>query len=120
MTRRRVVITGLGVITSLGETADELWENVCAGNSGISLIRRWDTSKYPVKIGGECINFDVTRYGVDVKEARRMDRFGQFGVAASVQAVKDAAIDFAPEEPYRCGGVIGSGIGGTQTNTEEK
>ena len=53
MQRRRVVITGLGVITSLGESADEMWENVCAGKSGISSIRRWDTTKYPVKIGGE-------------------------------------------------------------------
>ena len=119
MSRRRVVITGLGVITSLGETADELWENVCAGKSGISSIRRWDTAKYPVKIGGECLNFDVTKYGVDVKEARRMDRFGQFGVAASVQAVKDAGIDFEKEDRYRCGVVIGSGIGGIETIEEQ-
>jgi 3-oxoacyl-[acyl-carrier-protein] synthase II len=119
MSRRRVVITGLGVITSLGETADELWENLCAGKSGISSIRRWDTSKYPVKIGGECINFDVTKYGVDTKDARRMDRFGQFGVAASVQAVKDAGIDFDKEDRYRCGVVIGSGIGGIETIEEQ-
>ena len=119
MSRRRVVITGLGVITSLGETADELWENVCAGKSGISLIRRWDTSKYPVRIGGECFDFDVTKYGVDVKEARRMDRFGQFAVAASVQAVKDAGIDYSKEDPFRCGVVIGSGIGGIETIEEQ-
>jgi 3-oxoacyl-[acyl-carrier-protein] synthase II len=119
MSRRRVVITGLGVITSLGETADELWENVCAGKSGISLIRRWDTSKYPVRIGGECFDFDVTKYGVDVKEARRMDRFGQFAVAASVQAVKDAGIDYDKEDRFRCGVVIGSGIGGIETIEEQ-
>ena len=119
MSRRRVVITGLGVITSLGESADEMWENVCAGKSGISLIRRWDTSKYPVKIGGECYSFDVTKYGVDVKEARRMDRFGQFAVGASVQAVKDAGIDFTKEDSYRCGVVIGSGIGGIETIEEQ-
>src|SRR5688500_16708282 len=119
MSRRRVVITGLGVITSLGETADELWENVCAGKSGITLIRRWDTTKYPVKIGGECINFDVTKYGVDTKDARRMDRFGQFAVAASVQGVKDAGIDFDKEDRYRCGVVIGSGIGGIETIEEQ-
>ena len=119
MARRRAVITGLGVITSLGESADEMWENVCAGKSGITLIRRWDTSKYPVKIGGECINFDVTKYGVDVKEARRMDRFAQFGVAASVQAVKDAGIDYSKEDSYRCGVVIGSGIGGIETIEEQ-
>src|SRR5215213_11088393 len=119
MSRRRVVITGLGVITSLGEQVDELWENLCAGKSGITAIRRWDTSKYPVKIGGECLNFDVTKFGVDVKEARRMDRFGQFGVAASVQAVKDAGIEFAKAEPYRCGVIIGSGIGGIETIEEQ-
>jgi 3-oxoacyl-[acyl-carrier-protein] synthase II len=119
MSRRRVVITGLGVITSLGETADEMWENVCAGKSGISAIRRWDTSKYPVKIGGECYSFDVTKYGVDVKEARRMDRFSHFGMAASKQAVKDAGIDFGQEDTYRCGVVIGSGIGGIETIEEQ-
>jgi 3-oxoacyl-[acyl-carrier-protein] synthase II len=119
MSRRRVVITGLGVITSLGESADEMWENVCAGKSGISLIRRWDTSKYPVRIGGECYDFDVTKYGVDVKEARRMDRFAQFAVGASVQAVKDAGVDFTKEDTYRCGVVIGSGIGGIETIEEQ-
>ena len=119
MQRRRVVITGLGVITSLGESADEMWENVCAGKSGISLIRRWDTSKYPVRIGGECYSFDVTKYGVDVKEARRMDRFSHFGMAAAKQAVKDAGIDFAKEDTFRCGVVIGSGIGGIETIEEQ-
>src|SRR5918993_2405454 len=102
MQRRRVVITGLGVITSLGETADELWENVCAGKSGITSIRRWDTSKYPVKIGGECIGFDVTKYGVDVKEARRMDRVAHFSGGASGQAVKEAGIHFYQGDAYPC------------------
>jgi 3-oxoacyl-[acyl-carrier-protein] synthase II len=58
--KRRVVITGLGVVTSLGETVDEMWENVCAGKSGIGAITRWDTSKYPTKFGGECTSFDIT------------------------------------------------------------
>ena len=61
MSRRRVVITGLGVVTSLGETVDEMWEALCAGKSGIGPITRLDTSKYPVQIGGECTNFDVTQ-----------------------------------------------------------
>src|SRR5207248_97654 len=64
MGRRRVVITGLGVITSLGEIADEVWDKLCAGTSGIHSIKRWDTSNYPVKIGGECLGFDITNYGV--------------------------------------------------------
>jgi 3-oxoacyl-[acyl-carrier-protein] synthase II len=119
MSNRRVVITGLGVVTSLGETADELWENLCAGKSGVGLITRWDTTPYPVKFGGECAKFDVTRYGVEAKEARRLDRFGQFGIAASVTAVKDAGIDFSKEDSHRCGVIIGSGIGGIETLQEQ-
>src|SRR5438034_563150 len=74
--RRRVVITGLGVVTSLGETVDGLWENVCAGKSGITPITRWDSSAYPVRFGGECAKFDVTQYGIDTREAKRLDRYG--------------------------------------------
>src|SRR4051812_9692339 len=116
---RRVVITGMGVVTSLGEVVDELWENVCAGKSGIGNITRWDASKYPTRFGGECSSFDVTRYGVDGREAKRLDRFGQFGVAASVSAINDGGIDFSKEDPYRCGVIIGSGIGGIETLEEQ-
>jgi 3-oxoacyl-[acyl-carrier-protein] synthase II len=69
MSKRRVVITGLGVITSMGETVDAMWENLCAGTSGIGPITRWDFGKYPVRIGGECKKFDISKYGVDVREA---------------------------------------------------
>src|SRR5688572_16195168 len=116
---RRVVITGLGVITSLGEAVDEMWDALCAGQSGVGPITRWDFSKYPVRFGGECAKFDVTKYGVDSREAKRLDRFGQFGIAASVNAVKDANIDFAKEDSYRCGVLIGSGIGGIETLEEQ-
>src|SRR3954463_13679198 len=116
---RRVVITGLGVVTSLGEVVDELWENVCAGKSGIGPVTRWDISKYPVRFGGECAKFDVTKYGVDVREARRLDRFAQFGLAAAVSAVTDSGIDFAKEDPYSAGVIIGSGIGGIETLEEQ-
>ena len=116
---RRVVITGLGVVTSLGEVVDELWENVCAGRSGIGPVTRWDISKYPVRFGGECAKFDVANYGVDVKEARRLDRFAQFGLAAAVSAVNDSGLDFAKEDPYRSGVIIGSGIGGIETLEEQ-
>ena len=119
MTRRRVVVTGLGVITSLGESVDEVWDALCAGKSGIGKITRWDTSTYPVRIGGECTNFDVTKYGVDVREAKRLDRFGQFGLAASVNAVKDSGLDFEKEDRFRCGVIIGSGIGGIETIEEQ-
>ena len=117
--KRRVVITGLGVVTSLGETVDEMWENVCAGKSGITSITRWDASKYPTRFGGECPRFDVTKYGIDTREAKRLDRFGQFGIAASVSAVKDSGIDFTKEDAYRCGVIIGSGIGGIETLEEQ-
>jgi 3-oxoacyl-[acyl-carrier-protein] synthase II len=119
MSRRRVVITGLGVVTSLGETVDELWENLCAAKSGITPIRRWDPSKYPVRFGGECFSFDVTRYGVDGREAKRLDRFAQFGLAASVSAVADSGLDFSKQDRYRCGVLIGSGIGGIETLEEQ-
>ena len=119
MSRRRVVITGLGVVTSLGETVDEMWENLCAAKSGIGPITRWDTSKMPVKFGGECARFDVTKYGIDAREAKRLDRFGQFGLAASVSAVRDAGIEFEREDRGRCGVLIGSGIGGIETLEEQ-
>jgi 3-oxoacyl-[acyl-carrier-protein] synthase II len=119
MSRRRVVVTGLGVITSLGESVDEVWDALCAGKSGIGPITRWDTSTYPVKIGGECTHFDVTKYGIDVREAKRLDRFGQFGLAASVNAVKDSGIDFDKEDRFRCGVIIGTGIGGIETIEEQ-
>src|SRR4051812_17704288 len=118
--RRRVVITGLGVVTSLGETVDEYWDALCAGKSGIGPIKRWDPSKYPVRFGGECTHFDVTKYGIDVREAKRLDRFAQFGLAASVSAVKDSGLDFTKEDPFKCGVIIGSGIGGVETLEEQK
>ena len=120
MSTRRVVITGLGAITSLGETADVMWDALCAARSGIGPITRWDAAKYPTRFGGECVKFDVTQYGVDVREARRMDRFAQFGLAASVGAVRDAGIDFSTLDVTRCGVVIGSGIGGIETLEEQK
>jgi 3-oxoacyl-[acyl-carrier-protein] synthase II len=119
MQTRRIVITGLGVITSLGESVDEMWDALCAGKSGIGPITRWDPSSFPVRFGGECTDFDVTRYGVDKREAKRLDRFGQFGLAASINAVKDSGIDFTKEDAYRCGVLIGSGIGGIETLEEE-
>lgn len=117
--RRRVVITGLGVVTSLGETVDAMWEALCAGQSGITPITRWDAGKYPTRFGGECPGFDVTKYGVEHRDAKRMDRFGQFGCAASVSAVKDSGIEFNKENPARCGVLIGSGIGGLETLEEQ-
>lgn len=118
--KRRVVITGLGVVTSLGESADVMWDALCGGKSGIVPISRWDASKFPVRFGGECTTFDITKYGVDVREAKRLDRFGQFGIAASINAVNDAGVDFEKEDRARCGVLIGSGIGGIETLQEQQ
>lgn len=113
--KRRVVITGMGVVTSLGETVEELWANLCAGKSGIGPITRWDMTPYPVRFGGECAGFDVTKYGVEKRDVKKIDRFGQFGIAASVSAIRNSGIDFSKEDAFRCGVIIGSGIGGIET-----
>jgi 3-oxoacyl-[acyl-carrier-protein] synthase II len=127
MARRRVVITGLGVITSLGENVDEVWDKVCAGKSGIGPVTRFDLSSYPTRIGGECTKFDLMRYADDFSrlsggerlQPKRLDRFAQFAMAASMNAVTDAGIDFEKEDRFRCGVVIGSGIGGIETIEEQ-
>lgn len=117
--KRRTVITGLGWITSLGDNVDLVWDDLCAGKSGIGPITRWDASKYPTRFGGECSKFDVTKYGIEFREAKRLDRFGQFAIAASVNAVKDAGLNFDECDRYRCGVLIGSGIGGIETLEEQ-
>ncbi|MGF1634416.1 MAG: beta-ketoacyl-ACP synthase II [Phycisphaerae bacterium] len=116
---RRVVITGLGLITSLGETVPGVWESLCAGKSGIKLITRWDTSDLPVRIGGECTDFNPVDYHIDVREAKRLDRFSLFGMAAARNAVTDSGIDFSHGDPFRHGVLIGSGIGGIETLQEQ-
>ena len=115
MSKRRVVVTGMGVVTSLGETVDGMWDAIVAGRSGIGTVARFDMSSYPVRIGGECAGFDVTQYGVQKKDVKKLDRFAQFGIAASVSAIKDSGIDFSAGDPFRHGVIIGSGIGGIET-----
>jgi 3-oxoacyl-[acyl-carrier-protein] synthase II len=111
MSRRRVVITGLGCITALAENVDELFTALCEGKSGVSSIESFDTSAYPVRFGGEIRNFDVTRY-IDQRESKRMDRFTQFAVAAAKQAVDDSKLDFSKTDVFRTGVIVGTGIGG--------
>ena len=113
--RRRVVITGLGVITSLGEDVATLWDGLLAGKSGIRPITRFDTAEFAVKFGGECSDFRPENHGIDSREAKRLDRFAQFGIAASRQAVADSGIDFAKGDPFRQGVLLGTGIGGIET-----
>ncbi|NLH43657.1 MAG: beta-ketoacyl-ACP synthase II [Planctomycetes bacterium] len=118
MDRRRVVITGMGCISALSESVDELFNALCEGRSGVSTITSFDTSAYPVHFGGEIKNFDVTKY-IDRREAKRMDRFSEFAVAAAIQAVKDSGVDFAKEDPYRVGAIVGTGIGGIKEIEEQ-
>jgi len=118
MDKRRVVITGLGCVTALAHSSDELFDALCQGKSGISNIETFDTTEYSVKIGGEIKDFDVTKY-IGTREGRRMDRFTQFAVAAAQQAVRDAHIDFAKLDVWRCGSIIGTGIGGIKEIEEQ-
>jgi len=118
MSKRRVVITGLGCVTALAESADELFAALCEGKSGISTIESFDTGAYPVKFGGEIRNFDVTKY-VDQRESKRMDRFTQFAMAAAKQAVDDSGLDFSKEDILRAGVIVGTGIGGIKEIEEQ-
>ncbi|MES2581282.1 MAG: beta-ketoacyl-ACP synthase II [Pseudomonadota bacterium] len=115
MSRRRVVVTGLGCVSPVGNTVDEAWSNVLAGKSGIDLISRFDASTFACKIAGEVRNFDLDAY-ISAKEARTMDSFIHYGIAAAMQAVVDAGLPtgdaLGEEEATRIGCVIGSGIGG--------
>ncbi len=118
MSKRRVVITGLGCVTALAESAHELFAALCEGKSGISMIESFDTGEYPVKFGGEVKNFNVTKY-IDQRESKRMDRFTQFAMAAAKQAVEDSGIDFSKEDIFRAGVIVGTGIGGLHEIEEQ-
>jgi 3-oxoacyl-[acyl-carrier-protein] synthase II len=111
MSRRRVVITGLGCVTALAESADRLFTALCEGKSGVSTIESFDAGAYPVTFGGEIKNFDITKY-IDHREGKRMDRFSQLAIAAANQAVDDSGLDFAKEDVFRTGVIVGTGIGG--------
>ena len=111
MSRRRVVVTGLGVISPVGNTVAEAWENLTAGKSGIGRITKFDPAAFKAQIAGEVKNFDVTAY-LSAKEARRMDTFIHFGMAAGIQALRDAGLDSPQADAERIGVNIGSGIGG--------
>jgi 3-oxoacyl-[acyl-carrier-protein] synthase II len=114
VSKRRVVVTGLGVVSPVGSTVVSAWNAVLRGESGIGPITRFDVSAFPVRIGGQVRDFNVTQY-ISSKEARRMDEFMHYGVAAGVQAVSDAGIDFSRSDPTRCGVICGAGIGGLGT-----
>ena len=111
MSRRRVVITGLGIVSPVGIGVAENWENIVAGKSGITRITRFDPSRLSSQIAGEVKGFDPGQY-LSAKEIRRMDRFIHLGLAAGIEAIKDSGIEVTPLNAERIGVNIGSGIGG--------
>ena len=110
MTKRRVVVTGLGMITPVGNTVDETWENILKGKSGISLLKHFDTSDFSVRIGGSIKNLPLDNY-IPKKEQKKMDQFMHYGIAAGMQAIEDSGLDTS-QNSKRIGVAIGSGIGG--------
>ena len=117
MSERRVVITGLGLATSLGHEVDPVWKRLIAGDSGIVPVQRFDTSDYPVHFGGEITDWEgpPRLEGPARKQSlKKLDRFAQFGLHASMAAVEDAGLDFEKENRWRCGSIIGTGIGGME------
>jgi 3-oxoacyl-[acyl-carrier-protein] synthase II len=115
---RRVVITGLGTINSLSADVEDFWRKVCEGRSGVGVIKSFDTSEYKVKFGGEVSDFVAEKY-IDAHEAKRLDRFAAFALAAAEIAVRDSGIDFSKEDLTACGVVLGSGIGGLHEIEEQ-
>jgi 3-oxoacyl-[acyl-carrier-protein] synthase II len=109
--KRRVVVTGLGCVTSLALSVEGLWQAILEGKSGIHALSVVDTSQQKVKFGGDIPNFDPGP-SCDPKDAKRLDRFSLFAMSAAYQAVLDCGIDFSKEDPFRCGAILGSGIGG--------
>jgi len=111
MSRRRVVVTGMGAVTPLGNTVSESWENIVAGKSGIAPLELFDTSKYTTRFGGSIRGLDMDQYLLP-KEARKMDTFIQYGMVASIQAIEDSGLETTEENAARIGVAVGSGIGG--------
>ncbi|MGE7664220.1 beta-ketoacyl-ACP synthase II [Ureibacillus composti] len=112
--KRRVVITGIGAVTPLGNTAEETWSAIKEGKSGVGPLTRLDTEKFPAKVAAEVKDFDIEQY-IDRKEARKMDRFTHYALAASIMAIKDADLTITDEIAPKVGVWIGSGIGGMET-----
>lgn len=111
MARRRVVITGMGMVSPLGNSVDSFWDGLISGRSGIATIEAFDAGMFDTHIAGECRDFDPSQW-IDRKQLKRLDRFAQFALASAMDAVKQSGLDFAREVTTRIGVTIGSGIGG--------
>jgi 3-oxoacyl-[acyl-carrier-protein] synthase II len=117
VTKRRVVVTGLGIVSPLGSAVATAWDGVCNARSGIVTITKLDTTAFPVRIGGEAVGFDAEQY-MSPKEARKFDPFVSFGVGAAVQAMRDSGLEVNEANCARVGVVMGAGIGGLSTIEE--
>ncbi len=111
MSKRRIVVTGLGMVSPVGNTVQETWKNIVAGKSGIGILDTFDTTDCPVKINGAIKDFDATQY-IQKKDMKKMDLFIHYGLAAGIQALDDSGIEVTEENAPRIGVAIGSGIGG--------
>ncbi len=118
--KRRVVITGVGIVTSLSLKVGDLWQRVLAGESGVHELRTFDTTLHKVKFGGDIYDWSVGDY-IHAREVKRIDRFTQFAMVAGIDAARDSGIDFSRLDPFRCGVIVGSGIGGlNEIETQEE
>ena len=118
MELKRVVVTGLGALTPIGNNIDEYWDNLISGKSGAAPITYFDTEKFKTKFACELKDFNVLDF-LDRKEARKMDRFTQYAMVASEEAIQDSKIDLESIDNYRAGVIWGSGIGGIETFQNE-
>lgn len=118
MEKRRVVVTGIGAISPVGNSAEESWQSVLAGKSGVGPLTRLDSEQFPVKVAAEVKDFDIEEY-ISRKDARKMDRFTHYALAASVMAMKDANLELEGDLALRTGVWIGSGIGGMETHEQQ-
>ena len=110
MSKRRVVVTGLGAVTPIGNSVEEFWEGIREGKTGIGPITRFDAGEYKVRLVAEVKDFDPKKY-MEPKMVRRMAPFAQYAVAAAKEAFADAGLDMEKEDPFRAGVIIGSGVG---------
>ena len=110
MMKRRVVVTGLGAVTPIGNDVPQFWNGIKEGKCGIDFIDKIDTTDYKAKVAGQVKDFEVKNY-LNPKEAKRMEPFVQFAVVAAKEAFEDSGIDMTKEDPFRAGVIVGSGIG---------
>ncbi len=115
MNKRRIVVTGLGMVTALGLSVVDTWKNILAGVSGASLIDAFDASAFPCRFSASIKHFDAEQFGISSKDARKMDLFIQYGLAAAAEALTDSGLDSSQENMERIGVAVGSGIGGLST-----